>query len=86
MLHFNLINKMILVFRCFFFNIFSDVYQTVAWGASGTVDYKLKPASTFQDAKQACAADGASLPIVSSEDENESLVALLKSLSKVNQS
>ena len=39
---------------------------------------------TFQDAKQACADEGASLPIVSSEDENESLVTLLESLSKVH--
>ena len=66
------------------FNIFSDVYQTAEWGTSGTVEYKLKPALTFQDAKQACANEGASLPIVSSEDENQSLVTLLQSLSKVH--
>ena len=62
---------------------FSDVYQTTAWGTSGTVEYKLKTELKFQDAKQACADEGASLPIVSSEDENESLVTLLESLSKV---
>ena len=63
---------------------FSDVYQTTAWGTSGTVEYKLKPELTFLDAKQACADEGASLPIVSSADENESLITLLESLSKVH--
>ena len=65
------------------FKLFLDVYQTAAWGASDIVEYKLKPAMPFQDAKQACANDGASLPIISSADENESLVTLLQSLFKV---
>ena len=39
---------------------------------------------TFLNAQQSCANDGASLPIISSEEENQSLVALLESNSKVN--
>ena len=38
----------------------------------------------FLNAQQSCANDGASLPIISSEEENQSLVALLESNSKVN--
>ena len=80
------VKKKLTLVRCVYAvsNIFSDVYQTTTWGTSGNVEYKLKPELTFQDAKQACADEGASLPIVSSENENESLVTLLESLSKVH--